>query len=158
MLYCLIYISKAKYTLSDQELLEMLQQSRDRNKSHGVTGMLLYVHGRFLSVVNGHLVHKLSSRFIQVLEGTAEAVELIYESISGDERHYDLIVLKREVAELRNFESWDMGFRSMQLEEYKQKAGFFELDDSFLERGTPDKTNIPLNYLRSFYLMSKGKP
>ncbi len=90
----LVYASRAVAPLDERELEEMLVEARSRNEAAGVTGMLLYAHGSFM----------------QLLEGEADAVDAIYDSIRADGRHTDLRLLAREPAVRREFEEWWMGF------------------------------------------------
>lgn len=90
----LIYSSAAVYKLTEVELSRILLGARRRNAALGVTGMLLYNEGSFL----------------QVLEGTAENVEALFERIGRDPRHGRLMVLLRRSVAARQFEAWSMGF------------------------------------------------
>lgn len=148
MLFYLIYISKAAKLMQEEDLINLLEQSRTWNKAHDITGMLLYVEGRFLSQLEG--------RFVQVLEGSEQEVNAIFEKIRHDERHHSLIVLKRAATPERNFNSWSMGFESMELEAYGQVPGYFELDDDFLSTGHLQQSSIPLDFLKSFYATNQS--
>ncbi|WP_158795490.1 BLUF domain-containing protein [Pedobacter sp. L105] len=157
MSFYLIYISKATNLLSDQDLVKILKTSRDWNHDHDITGMLLYVQGCFLSLVGGRTAEETEGRFIQILEGAETDVMETFKAIRSDERHYDLMLLRKGTAASRSFESWDMGFRSLDLAEYKTIPGFFELDDSLLEKSDIQQSNFALNFMKSFYEMSKSK-
>lgn len=149
MLYYLIYISKAEKLMPEADLLNILEQSRNWNHDHGLTGMLLYVEGKFEQGMEG--------RFIQVLEGSKAEVENIFENIEYDSRHHELMILEREEIQDLNFKTWEMGFRSLQLAEYKNMPGYFELDEAFLNDYDQENMNKPLHFLKSFYQMSKSK-
>lgn len=91
----LIYISTARSLLSEQELDEILRVSRRNNQVVDVTGLLI-VGGR---------------RFLQALEGPAEAVRKTYDRIKADGRHFAAVILSdREIAE-RSFSEWAMGYQ-----------------------------------------------
>lgn len=143
MLYYLIYFSQAVKLMEEDELLFLLQQSRDWNQSHEITGMLIYLEGRFLT--------KLEGRFMQVLEGPEHEILGIFNKIKVDERHHHVIILEQGPINKRYFHSWTMGFKSMNLDEYRQIPGFFELDDDFLKREGMRSSNTALNFLKSFY-------
>src|SRR3954468_16894005 len=85
MIFYLIYISKAKRLMQEDELVALLNESRNWNNDHGLTGMLLYVEGRFIEQNEG--------RFMQVLEGDERQVKSIFEKIKTDVRHFHIIVL-----------------------------------------------------------------
>lgn len=74
-----------------RELLEdLLQSSRRRNASLGITGALFASHGRFL----------------QVLEGEKGAVQQVYGAISADPRHTALQVIESRPVVSRQFPEW----------------------------------------------------
>jgi hypothetical protein len=147
MIYSLIYFSKATKPMQDEDLLPLLEESRSWNLAHGITGMLLYIAGETGSLEQG-------GRFMQALEGTEVEVRGIFEKIRSDKRHHHLMVLNEATAKKRNFAAWTMGFASMDIEEYKAKLGFFELNDTFLNKGNKQKLNMALNFLKSFYTMN----
>ena len=91
----LIYISTARSVLSEQELDGILRVSRRKNQMVDVTGLLI-VGGR---------------RFLQALEGPADAVMKTYDRIKADSRHFAAVILSdREIAE-RSFSEWAMGYQ-----------------------------------------------
>lgn len=112
----LAYVSSASHELENEELIELLAQSRDRNSKLKVTGMLLYSKGCF----------------IQVLEGEQPQVQDIYNSILRDDRNRgNTLLLNEEISE-RAFPSWSMGFRSLGSEDIGKVEGyseFLELDN-----------------------------
>jgi hypothetical protein len=129
--------------MSSDDLVSLLNQSKSWNQGHGLTGMLLYLEGKFLS--------KLEGRFMQVLEGTEEEVKEIFEKIKQDPRHHSLIVLKQSSIEERNFGNWSMGFKSIAVEACKELPGFFDLNEDFLKSDELQQSSLPLNFLKSFY-------
>jgi len=121
MLYYLIYFSKATQLMSDEALEVLLKQARTRNREFVITGMLVYVEGKAG-------IHKYA-RFVQVLEGSRFLVESLFEKISKDGRHWDIVVLKRAAISKRNFKSWDMGFEWIDLESSPQLQSFFAISE-----------------------------
>ena len=86
-----IYVSRP--THFDHMVLDnILTTSRSNNLEDGVTGNLI--------------CH--SDLFLQMLEGTSEAVHRLYEKILADDRHTDIVKLRDEKSELRLFPSWAM--------------------------------------------------
>jgi hypothetical protein len=146
MLFSLVYISKAVNTVQEEVLLDILNESHLWNRAHDVTGMLLYLRGPILA-------HK-EGRFVQALEGPEEEVKKLFEMIRRDNRHGNITLLNEGMIKKRNFESWLMGFESLDQEAYKLKPGFFELDDDFLNSGKLQKLSVPLTFMKSFYRMS----
>ncbi|NCP13650.1 MAG: hypothetical protein GW858_05730 [Sphingomonadales bacterium] len=89
---CLTYQSTATVMPSADELRSLTRQARARNRSVGVTGMLLFEEGRFL----------------QTLEGPPEGLDAIWSSVARDQRHSDIEVLSKHMAPARLFTGWDM--------------------------------------------------
>jgi len=129
--------------MQEEELTHLLQESKAWNEDHELTGMLVYLQGRFIDEVEG--------RFMQVLEGSEEEVEGIFKKINTDHRHHRLLVLQRGFIEKRNFETWEMGFESVNLEIKKNMKGFFPIDDNFLRKDIFNNSHIALTFLKSFY-------
>jgi hypothetical protein len=129
--------------MQEDELMFLLKQSRDWNLSHDITGMLLYIEGRFLDHIEG--------RFMQVLEGSEYEIERIFNNIKNDSRHHQLIVLRQEELEARNFDNWQMGFSSLNREDFERHLGFFELNDDYLNSKEFIESNTAISFLKSFY-------
>lgn len=91
----ILYIS-SKTPNSDISVGLILTQSRRNNVAVDVTG-LLYTDG---------------VRFLQVLEGEAEAVTTTFERIRADPRHHAVVVLSDRAIEAREFGQWSMAHRS----------------------------------------------
>jgi hypothetical protein len=91
----IVYTSTATEHLSCADLNELLLGARNRNKTLGVSGMLVFHGGTFL----------------QALEGEKRAVNEIFASILTDPRHRDIEVLHRGPGfDQRVFGDWSMGF------------------------------------------------
>ncbi len=91
----LVYLSSATDRFDEGRIPDLLAQSREKNGELDVTGLLLYEEGRIL----------------QVLEGEAETVEKLFDTIRNDRRHSGCIVVLREPIAERKFPDWSMGFR-----------------------------------------------
>ncbi|WP_195440206.1 diguanylate phosphodiesterase [Klebsiella oxytoca] len=114
MLITLIYRSHVRSGTSYQEIVDMVKSANDRNMQMGVTGVLLF---------NG--IH-----FFQLLEGREESVKEVFDSISCDKRHFNIVELLCDFAPFRRF-----GNAGMELIDIRIHAQ----DDclaSVLERGT----------------------
>ena len=97
-LYRLVYYSRTAMR-GDAEALantitSILTKSQANNQQVGVTGALMFNSGCFA----------------QVLEGTRDAVETVFERIQQDERHGDVSLLAFDPVPSRAFENWSMGF------------------------------------------------
>lgn len=86
-----IYISRPIHF--DQAVLEdILITSRSNNPEIGVTGNLIY--------------H--ADLFLQMLEGPPAAIDALYETISSDKRHDEILKLRDAACSRRLFASWAM--------------------------------------------------
>ena len=90
----IIYASAAVTRFSPDQLTRLLDQSRIRNATYCVTGMLLYHDGSFL----------------QVLEGAEFGVNRIFASILHDSRHNSIKLLHSQPIVRREFADWTMAF------------------------------------------------
>ena len=88
----LIYISTARRVIAAAELDQILRLSRFNNGASDITGLLIASERRFL----------------QALEGPADAVCRTFERIKGDARHFAVVELSKEVITERAFGGWSM--------------------------------------------------
>lgn len=109
-MYYLIYVSSAAFPMSSDDLLFLLEQSREKNRRLGVTGMLVYMGGSFM----------------QMLEGDKQVVLELFETIKHDSRHKGVIQVMAGDKH-RNFEDWSMGFSNM------DEVGNFPSLDEYLD-------------------------
>jgi len=114
----LIYVSSSVTLMSEQELMNILQVSRQNNESFDVTGLLLYKGGNFM----------------QVLEGSEDQVEKLYEIIKKDSRHTDVSIISREEIQKRQFPNWEMAFQNLDNPAIKNEPGYSQfLHDEFTD-------------------------
>lgn len=107
-MYYLIYISTALNLMDQQELTDLLTQSREKNSHNNITGALLYSQGTF----------------IQALEGDEETVNEIYTTILQDSRHKNIItVISGELKE-RVFPDWSMAFIALDPDKMTELEGY----------------------------------
>jgi hypothetical protein len=92
-----IYSSVASADFSEEDLPGLLTHARSANAARGVTGMLVYINGHFL----------------QVLEGEESVVDELIDKIGLDPRHKRVFVIVRESIESRSFADWSMGFEAL---------------------------------------------
>lgn len=93
MLVRLLYASRAAEGVGAEELAAILRKSRQDNPGTGVTGLLCLSGGIFL----------------QVLEGGRSQVSALYNRISHDPRHRDVVLLTYDEIAERRFAGWSMG-------------------------------------------------
>lgn len=97
-----LYRSRATMAFSEDQLGALLTESRAWNEAHGITGLLCYSNGQF----------------VQVLEGTPEAVHQLYARIQRDQRHQQVVTLHDAAGEQRFFADWQMGFVTVEAGEF----------------------------------------
>ena len=88
----LIYTSQSTEEFHEHEIPDLLKQVRLANARHELTGMLLYIGGSFL----------------QVLEGQGEMLDAVFSTIRRDKRHTQVTVIARAAILERAFEGWTM--------------------------------------------------
>jgi hypothetical protein len=88
----LIYTSCGQGSISDDDVASIYAASHRNNGIDGVTGILLVENRRFL----------------QLLEGPAESVDLTFARIRADERHRNIVVLDEQCQAERVFADWAM--------------------------------------------------
>lgn len=106
--YSLIYVSIANEAFREEELLDILRVSRDKNLRNGITGMLLYKNRKFM----------------QLLEGPEKAVCETYARIVRDPRHRDVTVLLQGETPERDYVDWSMGFQNLEDESVRDTPGY----------------------------------
>lgn len=121
-LFQLVYESTETDAMTEADLRDLLLSAREKNDDLGVTGLLLYAHGRFL----------------QVLEGPEATVRDLYATIRDDSRHTNVEILLTTSTTERTFPDWEMGV--------ERPGAFVNLDgiSSFLQSGDLPTAAEPL--------------
>ncbi len=135
MFYYLVYASYATHPLSQRGLEELLATSRDNNKAHDVTGMLLYIDGKFL----------------QVLEGPKDSVRKIFGAIRKDVRHKKISVIIEGHIKKRNFDAWHMSFKSFTASRFEKLSGFRDIEAFFLNNPVSRDSHVAHVFLQLFF-------
>ena len=139
-LYQLVYLSSATAKFSQDELMALLEHSRQKNFIAGLSGILLYHDGNFM----------------QLLEGEESTVKAVYELIARDPRHRGCMTLISGAITDRLFPDWTMAFRDFASAEVKAMPGY----NTFLNRDGGEN-NFPrepahaLTLLRTFRAMMR---
>lgn len=85
MRYAISYISTANLELRDHTISDIMDRTNEFNKSHDITGILLYNE----------------RSFFQLIEGEKKIIKDLYEKITEDPRHHDIIkFLEKPVSRL----------------------------------------------------------
>jgi hypothetical protein len=95
MLVRLLYASRATRDIDEALVASILERSRTYNLEHGITGILC--------------TYSQGNVFLQVLEGGRAAVNRLFASIVGDQRHRDVTLLDYAEIGERRFANWRMG-------------------------------------------------
>lgn len=114
-----IYVSLAAPDFTEHETLQLLRQARTANRKHDVSGMMLYIGGQFL----------------QVLEGSPAMVDVVSSTLFRDTRQMQCIS-KESIAE-REFPEWTMGFEAVEPAEAANIVG-----DHFVKDPVSRRLNI----------------
>lgn len=96
----LLYVSYAAEEFSEPAVLnELVEDSIRRNKKSDITGALFYLGGYF----------------IQLLEGSRDAVSETFSRINSDSRHTDVEVFFSEEVTERIFPGWNMSSNRVEI-------------------------------------------
>jgi hypothetical protein len=123
----LVYASAASPKFQPSDQTAILNTARKRNAEIDVTGMLLFVEGSFL----------------QVLEGEVAVLDALLARIRSDSRHDKVVLLLREQIQARSFADWTMGFtkltqadlqNALGVSDVSRAAAFSTLGDSKVRR------------------------
>lgn len=93
-MHSLVYRSVADESFTIPQIYGMLSKAKDYNAEHGITGCLLYHNNQFL----------------QLLEGEQDVVQSLFQKISADDRHQDIILIESSNSKERLFYDWSMAF------------------------------------------------
>ena len=107
MTYQIIYSSEATAAMSVSDLERILADARSGNEAREVTGVLLYVDGVFL----------------QILEGNKDTVLGLMRHIAADSRHAAVKVFHEAEVDEPMFGNWRMAFLSATPEQMALWAG-----------------------------------
>lgn len=125
--------------MKESDIFKIVESAQKRNKPLGITGLLLYIDGGF----------------IQLLEGEEDRVKKLYEKISKDNRHEQLKVILQGTIPERDFPSWNMGlkvFTKQDLDDLKQINNNPEFN---LLQNLRSKNDLAIELMRYFYKNGK---
>ena len=107
----LTYTSLARLDLQTADLEDIHRTAREVNALEGITGLLVF---------NG-------THFLQIIEGSEQAIEELVERLRKDSRHTGFEIRDRRKVEARSFPDWSM-------EMVRVKASYFEARDTIADR------------------------
>jgi hypothetical protein len=132
--HCIVYFSFSVNPFTKEDINTILEQSRRNNPAHNITGMLLYLNGSV----------------IQVLEGGQEAIENLFNKIKLDTRHCNVTQVFSRPIIGRIFADWSMGYETVtaqELENIKEIVNIYTDERLAVEAGQ----NIVLKMIKLFY-------
>ncbi|WP_204345657.1 BLUF domain-containing protein [Psychroserpens algicola] len=94
MSYSVIYQSKAKADFTIAQIDTMLLKAKQFNKTHNITGCIIYNN----------------NRFIQIIEGAKADITNLYAKIKSDHRHENVITLVETSTYDTLWNDWSMAF------------------------------------------------
>jgi hypothetical protein len=126
-----IYVSAASPDVSEHDTVKFLNEARKANRANDVSGLMLYIGGCFLLV----------------LEGEAAKVDAASSAIFSDQREMRMIL--REPVTEREFPEWIMGFEAIKPLEAARLLGKPLLFDSAsgIARIEPDSAKTLLSII-----------
>jgi len=135
MLHYLIYMSSAPEKFTAESLNVLLKHARKNNDARNITGMLLYADGNF----------------IQYIEGERDTVEGLFDLISRDSRHRNILRLSDGKIDERIFPDWSMGCHELADTDLVE-SGLFDLTQVNLEAHLDrDLPKAVIAMMRQFY-------
>jgi hypothetical protein len=135
MLHYLLYVSYAKKSFSEEELKQLLTTSVGNNKKLNITGMLLYVEGKF----------------IQLLEGPEDNVRELYATIVDDDRHTKVSTIMEGPSSERIFPDWQMALKVIDITEFEALSGYTDIVEFFSQKDIDNQSHPAKIFLRLFY-------
>ncbi len=134
----IVYLSVSKRELTEKELADFLTNIRAKNKKLKVSGLLLYNKGMF----------------IQVIEGEKNTILNLFQNVTNDNRHSNIVKLLEEDIVRRSFPDWSMGFKIISYKETENIPGFSDLlkEEAAFEPipGIAEQVMILLNSFRKY--------
>lgn len=123
----IVYRSKAAVGFTELDLLYLLAGCRARNRSEGITGVLVFDRGAFF----------------QWIEGPNLPLQRIWTSIRRDIRHNDIRVLADTSIPVRLFQDWHMQFAHRDCKAANYIDGLIQASDQVMDRLHEAPDNAP---------------
>lgn len=136
----LLYVSSTPRDIAPGVLNDILAASRANNPLLGVTGLLIYIDGGFL----------------QILEGEERTVRELYMRICTDRRHWEVRMLLDREVEKRAFGGWSMGFERPTPDDPESAGMFGVTREAILGRLSPHAGRVIAVMLETFYRVQRS--
>lgn len=117
LLSTMVYRSRATVPMQTSALQDLLRTAQARNHAEGITGLLVYDQGSFF----------------QWMEGPAESIARVWDSVRRDPRHTDVEVLETKPTQTRFFADWDMKLATRRGFEQTRGTNFAEIAPALMD-------------------------
>lgn len=134
MEHCIVYFSTWQEPFQEQDLIDTLERSRQKNAVDGISSITLYVRGNI----------------IQVLEGQKQAVEALYTRIEQDYQHTNVIKVLSRPIQQRLFAGSSLAYETITTKQLEELKSVVDLDSSE-ESSSASKTPFILKLIKTFY-------
>lgn len=138
MLSQLVYVSNRKSNCTAEEIEKILASCKKNNPPLNITGVLLYS----------------DTKFIQLVEGDAKVLTVLYDKIKLDSRHNSPMMLSYGPIKEKSFPSWHMGSKKMSANDVDFKTDISAEDKAVfnnLLNGVEADGQRVLNILKKFF-------
>jgi hypothetical protein len=132
----LIYRSIANDKINSDDILNILNTSREFNLKHNITGCLLF--------------HK--NEFVQILEGEKQDVEKLYAKVEKDGRHTNVALIAKNEKDERAFHNWAMAYHEITEENYSEISKILFIDNFLTLSEIAER---PTHAVKLFWFISK---
>lgn len=122
--------------MHENQLFDILHNSRLHNAALNISGVLLYSEGTF----------------IQLLEGRDTIIDALYTRIQADQRHTNIITLINETSNEKSFEQWLMGFAVTDAKKTEKLVGYLK---SISQLKLDNRSNDAVLAIRAFIESSR---
>ncbi|MTI22823.1 BLUF domain-containing protein [Fulvivirga sp. RKSG066] len=139
-LHHIIYVSKAVH-ITTADLDDIVNAAHNFNTKNNITGMLLYIDGKFF----------------QVIEGNKEDINNLYAKIRTDPRHKNITTVSAHPIKFRTFKGWNMRYKAITEKEFSELSGINVFTSLFSLKPGP-KENVAFNFARKFSRKSFPSP
>jgi len=138
MLAQLIYVSVRSADCSDAEIEKILQSSIKNNGTIDITGVLLYS----------------DKKFLQCLEGDYNQIVGLYDKIKEHKRHKNVVLISLGNVKERNFPSWQMGSKKIELKDVDFKTDMSEAEKTKFKsilNGVAENEGNAIKLIKKFF-------
>ncbi len=137
-----MYLSKGRRSISQQELLDMCSEFAAKNSKVGVTGVLI----------------RIGNYFVQIIEGPREQILELLGKIKRDPRHSDLTVITQHADNKRVFAQWSMNAIDLDSQYYVNLNSVVELREQVddMVNLVPDNKQLFVSLIKQIVEQIRG--